>query len=95
MKKAPVDQETRVKKVPSDSEKFSVSSVERDCKSLKGEVNETRATPGWERVRVQAESGATGTVGPKETAKAFEMEYTVMSRRGVGYVAASGGSSEN
>ncbi len=63
-------------------------------KQTKGEVNEVRATPGWERVRVQIDSGAIDAVGPKEIAKAFEMKETEMSKRGKGYVAANGSSIE-
>ncbi len=44
---------------------------------------------------VQIDSGAIDTVGPKETARAFEVEETEMSKRDVGYVAADGSSSEN
>ena len=46
-----------------------ISSVERVIQKAKGEVNEVRATPGWERVRVQIDSGAIDTVGPKEMAR--------------------------
>ena len=72
-----------------------ICSVERVIKKTKGEVNEVRATPGWERVRVQIDSGAIDTVGPKEIARAFEMKETEMSKRGIGYVAANGSSVEN
>ncbi len=41
--------------------------------------------PGWERVRVHVDSGATDTIGPKEIARAFEMKETQMSRKGIGY----------
>ena len=64
-------------------------------KKGKGEVNEVRAWPGWERVRVQIDSGAIDTVGPKEIGKAFEMKETEMSKKGIGYVAANGSSIEN
>ncbi len=56
-----------------------IGSVERFTKGSKGEVSEIRATPGWERVRVQVDSGAIDTVGPKEIAQALEMKETVMS----------------
>ena len=59
-------------------------------KKTKGEVNEVRATPGWERVRIQVDSGAIDTVGPKDIAGAFKMRETEMSRRGIGFVAANG-----
>ncbi len=58
-------------------------------------MNEVRATPGWERVRVQIDSGAIDTVGPKEKAKALDVKETEMSKRGSGYVAASGSSIKN
>ena len=72
-----------------------ISSVERVTHEAKGEVNEVRATPGWERVRVQIDSGAIDTVGPKEMARAFEMKETEMSRRGIGFVAANGSGIKN
>jgi hypothetical protein len=56
-----------------------ISSVERVViKNAKGEVNEVRATPVWERVTVQIDSGAIDTVGSKEITKAFEMKETEM-----------------
>ncbi len=69
--------------------------MERVTNETQGEANEVRATPGWERVRVQIDSGAIDAVGPKEIAKAFETEETEMSRRCKGYIAANGGSIEN
>ncbi len=45
-----------------------IGSVERVIQKTKGEVNEARATPGWERVRIQIDSGAIDTVGPKDIA---------------------------
>ncbi len=70
-----------------------ISSVEKvaqksKMQSAKGEANEVRATPGWERLRVQIDTGAIDTVGPKEISKAFEVKETEMSRRGIGYVPA-------
>ncbi len=56
------------------------------------EDNEVRETRGWERIRVQIDSGA---MGPKEPAKAFEMKDTIMSKRGIGFVAASGSGIKN
>ncbi len=53
-----------------------IDSVERDAMIARGTVSEVRETPGWERIRVQIDSGATGTVGPKESAKMFEMKET-------------------
>ena len=72
-----------------------ISSVERVIQQAKGEVNEVRATPGWERVQAQVDSGAIDTVGPKEMARAFEVKETEMSRRGMGLVAANGTSIKN
>ena len=67
-----------------------IGSVERVIQKTEGEVNEVRATPGWERVRIQVDSGAIDTVGPKDIAGAFKMRETEMSRRGIGFVAANG-----
>ncbi len=51
----------------------------------------TRSSPStrtsW---RLARDSGAINRVGPKETARAFETKETAMSKRGVGFVAASG-----
>jgi hypothetical protein len=48
-----------------------------------------RETPGWERTRVQTDSGAMDTVGPKEIAKSFETTETALSKRGARFVAAN------
>ncbi len=72
-----------------------IGSVERVIQKTKGEGNEVRATPGWEGVRIQIDSGAIDTVGPKGIAGAFEMRETEMSKRGMGCVAANRGSIEN
>ncbi len=69
--------------------------MERVVPKAKGEVSEARATPGWERARVQIDSGAIDAVGPKEIAKALEIKETEMSKRGTGYVAARGSSIDN
>ena len=61
-----------------------IGSVEKAIQKTKGEVNEVRATPGWERVRIQVASGAIDAVGPKEIAGAFKMRETEMSKRGIG-----------
>ena len=42
-----------------------IGSVEKASKDKKGEVNEVSATPGWEKIRIQVDSGAIDTVGPK------------------------------
>ncbi len=67
-----------------------MSIVERVIQKTKREANEARATPGWERVRIQGDSGAIDTVGPKDISGAFKMRKTEMSRRGIGFVAAKG-----
>ena len=67
-----------------------IGSAEGFIQKAKGEVNEVRATPGWERVRIQVDSGAIDTVGPKDIAGVFKMRETEMSRRGIGFVAANG-----
>ncbi len=41
-------------------------SVERVTKGSQGKVDEIGATPGWERVRIQIDSGATDTIDLKE-----------------------------
>ncbi len=69
--------------------------MERVVQKTDREVNEVRATPGWERVRIQVDSGAIDTVGPKEIAGAFKMRETEMSRRGIGFVAANGSGIKN
>ncbi len=45
-------------------------------------------TLGWESVRVQIESGAIGTVGPRDSAGAFDVKRTLTCKKGLGYVAA-------
>jgi hypothetical protein len=57
----------------------------RVIKKGEGEVNEVRVLPGWERLRVQIDSGAVDRVGPSEVAKALEPQETEMSKRGIGY----------
>ena len=57
-------------------DKKEIGSVEKAAKDKKGEVNEVRATPGWERIRIQVDSGAIDTVGPKEMSGAFKMRET-------------------
>ncbi len=67
-----------------------INSAERDVRINRGEVNGVRKTPGWERIRVQFDSGAVDTGSPKEIAKAFEMRETIMSRRGIASAKGSG-----
>ncbi len=63
-----------------------MGSVGRAIKKGKGEANEVSVFPEWERARVQIDSGAIDAVGPKEIAKAFAMQETEMSKRGIGDV---------
>ncbi len=49
--------------------------------------------PSW--VAVPIDSGAVDTVGPKELAKASEMKETLISKRGIGDIAANGCNIEN
>ena len=46
-------------------------------------------------MRIQIDSGAIDTVGPKDIAGAFKMRETEMSKRGRGYVAANGSGIKN
>ncbi len=69
--------------------------MERVSKRSKGEVNEIRATPAWEIIQVQIDSGAIDTVVPREIAKAVDMRETVMSKIGIGYGAANGNNIKN
>ena len=50
---------------------------------------------GWEKVRVQVDSGATDAAGPQEVAKALTMKENVMPKKGLGYVAANGSKIKN
>ena len=75
--------------------KKEIGSVEKIAKDRKGEVNEVRATPGWEKIRIQVDSGAIDTVGPKDMAGAFKMRESEMSKKGIGFVAANGSGIKN
>ncbi len=55
-----------------------------------GEVCAVSEVKGWEKIRVQIDSGAIDTVGPRSVAKAFKMQEKVMSKKGIGCVAANG-----
>jgi hypothetical protein len=68
-------------------------SIDRPPKGSNREINEVRA--GWERIRVQVDSGAIDTVAPKDVAKKFALRETPASRRGVGFVAANGSKIKN
>ena len=68
-------------------------SIDRAPKGSGGEINEVRA--GWERVKVQVDSGAIDTVAPKNVAQKFVLRETPASRRGIGFVAANGSKIQN
>jgi hypothetical protein len=70
-------------------------SVERDGRINRGEVNEVRETPGWEKIRGQIDSGAVDAAGPREIARAFEMKETAKSKRGIVFGAAHGSGIKN
>ena len=53
-------------------------------------ICEVSKYPGWERIRVQVDSGAIDTVAPKEVAAAFNIFETAASKKGMGFVAANG-----
>ena len=72
-----------------------IGSVERAGSSKPREVNGVCVHPGWEKIAVQIDSGAVDTVGPKEIAGAFDTKETVMSKKGIGFVAANGSSIKN
>jgi len=68
-----------------------IGSIDRGEKGA--EVNQI--THGWERIRVQVDSGAIDTVAPKDVARAFSLQETAMSRNGIGFVAANGSKISN
>ena len=68
-------------------------SIEREAKNGKLQVNQVHR--GWERIKVQVDSGAIDTVAPPDVAKAFSTMETRMSEAGVGVVAAKGSRIEN
>ena len=61
----------------------------------KNQINVVNKENKWERIRIQVDSGAIDTVGPKDVAKAFNMEQSEMSIEGVGFIAANGSSIKN
>ena len=77
------------------ADKFSgmLCSIDRAPKVQVGEINEVKA--GWERIKVQVDSGAIDTVAPKNVANRFVLKETAASRRGVGFVAANGSKIKN
>ena len=70
-----------------------LSSIDRAPKGPKKTINEVRS--GWERIRVQVDSGAVDTVAPKHIAQAFKLRETAMSKNKVGFAAANGSKIEN
>ena len=70
-----------------------LNSIDRVTKASAGEINEVEA--GWEKIKVQVDSGAIDTVAPRSVAKRFELKETSASRRGVGFVAANGSKIQN
>ncbi len=73
-----------------------IGSAEKPIEKTKGEVNEVGLSDAGLGESERADRlRAINTVGPKEIARALEMKETEMSKRGMGYVAESGGSIEN
>ena len=54
------------------------------------EIMNVESTKGKEKIRVQIDSGAVDTVGPKEIGRAFKLRETRASKLGRNYVAANG-----
>ena len=50
---------------------------------------------GWEKIRIQIDSGAVDTVGPKSAGKAFYIKPTKASKAGKHYIAANGSTIKN
>ena len=50
---------------------------------------------GWERIRVQVDSGAIATVAPNDVAKTFVLRESPASRRGAGFMATNGSKIKN
>ena len=59
-----------------------------------GDSRAVSEATGWKTFQAQVESGAIDAVGPKEIAKAFTMNESVMSK-GLGHVAANGSKIKN
>ena len=60
-----------------------------------GEVCAVSEVKGWEKVRVQVDSGPVDAVGPKEIAEAPTIKENAMWKKGLGYVAANGSKIRN
>ena len=54
------------------------------------EIQAVEEVQGWEKIRVQVDSGAIDTVGPKEVGRQFVTKETRASKQGIGYEAANG-----
>ena len=71
----------------------------KDVNSVDRSVNEVLPEDahhkGWERIRVQIDSGAVDTVGPKSAGKAFPINPTKASKAGKNYIAANGSAIKN
>ena len=74
--------------------RMELNSIDRVVQaSGKKEINAVRS--GWERIRVQVDSGAVDTVAPRHIAKAFKLRETALSKNNIGFVAANGSKIEN
>ena len=85
------DCEVRAEYYHSEKEKeegyFDINSISRESKS---EILAIENNNGFEHIRVQIDSGAVDTVGPKEVGRAFKIRETRASKEGRNYVAANG-----
>ena len=64
------------------------------CVDAPGEAGAASEQEGWEKTRVQIDSGAIVIVGPRSVAKALQMKEAAMPKKGIEYVAANGASKE-
>ena len=64
-------------------------------RSEMGSVQAVEKKNGWERVRVQVDSGAIDSVAPKAVAAGLPVRVTKAAKAGLGYVAANGSRIEN
>ena len=69
-----------------------INSVETDAEAF-CEINHN--LDGLDKIRVQVDSGAVDTVGPKSIGRAFKLKETPASRSGKNYVAANGSAIKN
>ena len=70
-----------------------IGSVEKDDSKTICNLNQDRE--GFEKIRIQVDSGAVDTVGPKSVGRAFEIKKTAASKSGRHYVAANGSAIKN